>query len=429
MSTSTVHGYGVMLKPRKSPPLINFARMAWRRFAAERCLQIASSLTFTVLLAIVPVFAVTLTLISAFPVFGELMLHIRQFLAQNLLPEAAEFIAGYAVQFAENAARLTAAGAAVLFVTAMIVLQTIDRALNQIWRAPRARITVQRVFIYWTLLTVGPILIGAGLSLTSWLVSQSLGLVKGVPLADEVLLTLVPILLTALAFALLYITIPNRRVLVRDALTGGLLAALAFEGMKNGFAFYIKQFPTYKLVYGAFASVPIFLLWIYLSWLVVLSGAVVAAVMPEWRERAVQVEPVPGTQFLDALQILRVLWEAHHTGKVVTLLQLHDVVRLPMDHIEATLDAMDAAHWVGRTGNGWALLRAATEISVADVYHLFVFRPGARLPARQSGQELDLLALELAGGIEDSLKLSLDELFRRAAAPEPAAAPLRVHAV
>jgi len=288
---------------------------------------------------------------------------------------------------------------------------------------------VQRVFIYWTLLTVGPILIGAGLSLTSWLVSQSLGLVKGVPLADEALLTLVPILFTALAFALLYITIPNRRVLVRDALTGGLLAALAFEGMKNGFAFYIKQFPTYKLVYGAFASVPIFLLWIYLSWLVVLSGAVVAAVMPEWRERAVQVEPVPGTQFLDALQILRVLWEAHHTGKVVTLLQLHDVVRLPMDHIEATLDAMDAAHWVGRTGNGWALLRAATEISVADVYHLFVFRPGARLPARQSGQELDLLALELAGGIEDSLKLSLDELFRRAAAPEPAAAPLRVHAV
>jgi membrane protein len=424
-----VHGYGVMLKPRKSPPLINFARMAWRRFAAERCLQIAASLTFTVLLAIVPIFAVTLTLISAFPVFGELMLHIQQFLAANLLPEAAEFIAGYAVQFAENAARLTAAGIAVLFVTAMIVLQTIDRALNQIWRAPRARVTVQRVFIYWALLTVGPVLIGAGLSLTSWLVSQSLGLVKGVPLADEALLTLVPILLTALAFALLYITIPNRRVLVRDALTGGLLAAFAFEGMKHGFAFYITQFPTYKLVYGAFASVPIFLLWIYLSWLVVLFGAVVAAVMPEWRERAVQVEPVPGAQFLDALQILRVLWEAHHTGKVVTLFQLQDVVRLPMDHIEATLDAMEAAHWVGRTGNGWALLRAAAEISMADIYHLFVFRPGARLPARQSGQELDLLALELAGGIEDSLKLSLDELFRRAAAPEPAAVPLRVHAV
>jgi len=199
--------------------------------------------------------------------------------------------------------------------------------------------------------------------------------------------------------------------------------------MKHGFAFYITQFPTYKLVYGAFASVPIFLLWIYLSWLVVLSGAVVAAVMPEWRERAVEVEPVPGAQFLDALQILRVLWEAHHTGKVVTLLQLHDVLRLPMDHVEATLDAMDAAHWVGRTGNGWALLRAAAEISVADVYHLFVFRPGARRPARQSGQELDILALELAGGMKDSLKLSLDELFRRAAAPEPAAAPLRVHAV
>ena len=171
---------------------------------------------------------------------------------------------------------------------------------------------------------------------------------KDVPLAGEVLLNVAPILLTALAFALLYITIPNRRVLVRDALTGGLLAALAFEGMKHGFAFYITQFPTYKLVYGAFASVPIFLLWIYLSWLVVLFGAVVAAVMPEWRERAAQAEPVPGAQFLDALQILRVLWEAHRTGEVVTLMHLHGVVKLPMDRIEAMLDAMGAAHWVGR---------------------------------------------------------------------------------
>jgi len=419
-----------MLKLRKTPPLIDFARMAWRRFVGEHCLQIASSLTFTALLAIVPIFTVTLTLISAFPVFHELKLHIQQFLVENMLPEAAESIAGYAVQFAENAAKLTAAGVAVLFVTAMIVLQTIDRALNQIWRAPRARATVQRVFIYWVLLTVGPVLIGASLSLTSWLVSQSLGLVKGMPLAGETLLTLVPILLTALAFALLYITIPNRRVLVRDALTGGLLAALAFEGMKHGFAFYITQFPTYKLVYGAFASVPIFLLWIYLSWLVVLFGAVVAAVMPEWRARAAQVDPVPGAQFLDALQILQLLWEAHRTGKVVTLLQLHGAVRLPLDRIETTLDAMGAARWVGRTGNGWALIRAAAEISVADVYHLFVFRPGARLPSRQSGPELDQLALELAGGIEDSLKLSLDDLFRRAAAPEPAAtAPLRIQAV
>lgn len=418
-----------MFRFRKSPPLVDFSGMAWRRFREEGCLQIASSLTFTALLAIVPIITVALTLISAFPVFRELMLNIQQFLLLNMLPESAEAIADYTQQFADNAAKLTAVGLLFLFITAMIVLHTIDRSFNQIWRVPRPRTTVQRVFIYWALLTVGPILIGASLSLTSWLVSLSLGLVKDVPLAGNVLLKVVPILLTGFAFALIYITLPNRRVLVRDALSGGFLAALAFEGMKQGFAFYITHFPTYKLVYGAFASVPIFLLWIYLSWVVVLSGAVAAAVMPEWRERAAQVEPVPGAQFLDALQILRILWEAHRTGNIVTGLQLHAIVKLPIDRIEAILDAMSFERWVGRVGRGWTLIRDAAEISVAEVYHLFVFRPGAKLSSRQSGQELDRLAHELACGVEERLQISLLDLFHRAAAEAVAAAPKRIQAI
>jgi membrane protein len=418
-----------MLRLRKTPSLFYFGTLAWRRFKEERCLQIASSLTFTALLALVPIITVTLTLISAFPVFGEMMLNVQLFLVQNMLPESAENVAVYAERFVENAARLTAVGIAFLFVTAMIVLLTIDRALNQIWRVQRRRSSVQSVFIYWALLTVGPLLIGASLSLTSWLVSQSIGVVKDVPFAGEMMLKLFPILLTGVAFTLVYIAIPNRRVLIRDALSGGFLAALAFEGMKHAFAAYITHFPTYKVVYGAFASVPLFLMWIYLSWLVVLSGAVIAAVMPEWRERASQAEAVPGGPFLDALQILRVLWEAHRKGEVVTLLRLHATVKLPLDRLEAVLDAMSAVHWVGRVGNGWALIRDVAEVSVADVYHLFVFRSGARLPARPSGQERDRLALELAGGNEAHLQLPLEDLFRRAATGgEPAGGDQRATA-
>ena len=403
-----------MLKLKKTPPLVEFARMAWRRFSEERCLQIASSLTFTALLAIVPIVTVALTMMSAFPVFRELMLHIETFLVANMLPESAESIAAYTEKFADNAARLTAVGLVLLFVTAMIVLQTIDRAFNQIWRVPRPCATAQRIFIYWAILTVGPVLIGASLSLTSWLVSQSLGLVKGLPLAGEALLKVVPIGLTGIAFSLLYFAMPNRRVLVRDALSGGFLAALAFEGMKHGFAFYVAYFPTHTVIYGAFASVPIFLLWIYLSWLVVLCGAVAAAVMPEWPDRASHVQPLPGGRFLDALQILRVLADAHHSGEIVTVARLHAALRLPVDRIEAVLDEMSSAGWVGKVAQGWTLTRDAAEISVADVYRQFVFRAGAR-PARPSGQALDRLALDLAGGAEEKMALSLEELFSRAA--------------
>jgi membrane protein len=247
-------------------------------------------------------------------------------------------------------------------------------------------------------------------------VSQSLGLVKDLPLAGEALLKVVPIGLTGIAFSLLYFAMPNRRVLVRDALSGGFLAALAFEGMKHGFAAYISHFPTHTVIYGAFASVPIFLLWIYLSWIVVLGGAVAAAVMPEWRDRALRVDPAPGDHFLDALRVLRVLREAHHTGEIVSIQRLHGAVRLPMDRIESVLDAMSGARWVGRIGHGWTLTRDAQEIKLSDLYRQFVFRAGPGAGERRPADEVDRLALELAGAVDDRLGLSLEELFGRAAA-------------
>lgn len=412
-----------MLKP--TPPPTELIKIVARRFYEDRCLQIASSLTFTTLLSIVPLVTVALTLISAFPVFGHLNEALQRFVLGHLLPESAGTVATYTEQFAANAARLTAVGIVFLVVTSILLLMTIELAFNQIWHVSRPRALFQRVLIYWTLLTVGPLLVGASLSLTSWMVSLSLGLVSDVPGAGIALLKTVPVVLTSLALALLYFALPNRRLRFLDALFGGLLAGLAFEGMKHGFAFFITQFPTYKLVYGAFASVPIFLLWIYLSWLLVLSGALVVAALPEWREQTGKVLPVPGSDFFDALQILKILWQAHHTGEVVRLSQLHAAVRLGVERIEAILDTMTGAAWVSRTVPvGWVLKRDPATIKVEAVYRMFVLSAEPRTQARAADAGIDALARDIVMRVPEQMQQSVDELFRaagRAGASEPVA--------
>ncbi|MGE5526696.1 MAG: YihY family inner membrane protein [Rhodospirillaceae bacterium] len=392
--------------------LVELAQRVGQRFRDDRGMQIASSLTFTTLLSLVPIITIALTLISAFPMFAAMSDALKSFVLQNMLPQSANVIAKYAEQFTSNAARLTAVGIGFLSLTAILVLMTIDRAFNDIWRVRHARPIVQRIVVYWTLLTVGPVLVGASLTITSWLVARSVKLVGGIPGASVVLLTLVPFLLTSLALALLYLTMPNRRIAPRDALIGGFIAGLAFELMKRGFALYITSFPTYKLVYGAFATVPVFLMWVYMSWLVVVFGAVVVAVLPEWRERAGRAEPAPGSDFFDALQILRVLWLAHRGGKVVRLSDLFGTVKVRVDRIEAILEAMIRATWITRAApRGWVLSRDPGTIAVADVFRLFVFNAERHIPARHADPELEAMAHDVSARISSELSSSLDELF------------------
>lgn len=270
----------------KNAPLIDLLRILGRRFIADRCMQVASSLTLTTLLALVPVVTVALTVASAFPVFGSLLEHLHKFVVKNMLPRSIDAIMTYTQQFSANAAHLTAVGVVFLGVTALLLMFTIEGEFNVIWRVSRPRPLLRRVLVYSTVLTIGPLFIGASLSVTSYLISLSLGLVNEVPGMRSALFRFVPLVLTSAAFALLYFTLPKCPVLKRDALTGGIAAGAGFEVMKHGFGFYVTQFPTYTVIYGAFAAVPIFLLWIYLSWLIVIGGAVLVAALPEWRERA-----------------------------------------------------------------------------------------------------------------------------------------------
>ena len=400
---------------QRRPRLVDLARIVTRRFYEDRCMQIASSLTFTALLSIVPIVTIALTIVAAFPVFSNMTLALQTFVLDNMMPASADVIVTYTQQFSQNAAKLTAVGIGFLVVTSVMLLLTIDRAFNDIWRVKRPRSIVQRVFVYWTLITVGPVLMGASLSLTSWLVGHAVGLARGLPGVAVVLLTLVPILLTSIALALLYVAMPNRRIRLRDAVLGGLLGGIVFEVTKRGFAFYVAQFPTYTLVYGAFATVPIFLLWIYVSWLVVIFGAVVVAALPEWREGAGQAQPVPGSDFFDALQILKILWRAHHSGAVVRLPELLAAATVKIEQVENILDTMVGAGWVSRTmPNGWVLHRDPETITVEEVYRLFVFRGEAHRPARGGDAELETQIHELGARVGESMRITLGELFRAA---------------
>jgi membrane protein len=223
---------------------------------------------------------------------------------------------------------------------------------------------------------------------------------------------------------------PNRRIAVRDAAIGGLIAAVLFEVTKRGFAFYVATVPTYTVVYGALATLPIFLVWIYLSWLVVVFGAVVVASLPEWREGAGQAAPVPGSDFFDALQILHLLWRAHHTGVVVKLPEVLAAATVRIESVERILDTMTGAGWVSRTvPAGWVLNRDSARITVEDVYRLFVFRGEAHRPARAANAELERLVHELGMRMGEPMRVSLDALFKAAAATGsalPTATPQRV---
>lgn len=259
--------------------------LAAARFREARCVDSASNLAFTTLIAIVPLLAIGFAIVSAFPVFGEITDQLRAFATSTLLPEAADRVLSvYLSEFAANAAKVSVIGLVVLVVTAMVLVLTIESAFDDIWRTGNVGRRAPRLAVYGMLVTVGPLLIGAGLWLTSLLVSWSMGWFSYL---DEFVLTalrLVPFALTIVAFGLLYHALPNQPVRAGDAAIGGVVAGVLFEVTKRAFGLYVTHIGGYQAIYGAFATVPIFLMWVYLSWLVLLMGAALVAVIPAVRE-------------------------------------------------------------------------------------------------------------------------------------------------
>ena len=387
-----------------------------KRFNQDRCMQIAASLTFTTLLSLVPLVTIALTMFSAFPVFDDFSIQIKTYLLNNLMPNmAGKIITKYMQQFTESAMHLTTVGILFLAVTAMMMMLTIDHAFNTIWGVTRQRPLIKRLVIYWAVLTLGPLLIGASLSLTSWLIGLSMGYAKHIPIFGVGALKILPILFTALAYAMLFWIVPNRYVPRENALIGAVVAAIAFEAMNHLFGYYIKHFTTYKLVYGAFSSIPIFLMWIYLSWLITLFGAVIVASLSYWRAPVKQ-HLTPAEQLLSALRVLQTMATGLQQGKVSIFTELSRSLQLDYDTLENILDKLTGAGMICKTGrNGWLLMRDTNHILASELLHLFVLDCDL-LRSDQSDDPLSQWIFGCAEQLEQNSDLTLQELFARRSA-------------
>lgn len=340
------------------------------RFREERATQTAGSLTYTTLLSLVPLVTVVLAVSTAFPVFNHAIDALQQFIIDNVLPDAPgiDAISEQINSFTRNAGRLTAIGIAGFLVTSVMLMLTVDNALNRIFRVQRRRSILQNVIVYWAVLSLGPVLIGGSLSASMFLVGM-----LDPQLAGNTVLRALPLLFTCAALTMLYGIVPARRVELRHALAGGVLAGIAFEIAKRGFALYLGQVPTYTLIYGAFATIPIFLVWLYMSWLVVLGGAIFTAMLPAYYAKPER-HRAAGESLAEALGVLSILARTHAEGRVMTINRLARQMRLQPYRCEEVLERAAALGWAARTDKeGWVLAHDAAAIRVADIYKAFVY--------------------------------------------------------
>ena len=382
-----------------------------QRFREEKLGLTAGSLTFTTLISLVPLLTVMLAIFTAFPMFSSFQAALEQYFLKSLIPpNIAKPVLASLTQFAAKANRLGVVGLAVLGVTALALMLTIDRTLNAIWRVQRPRPMAQRVLVYWAALTLGPLLLGGSLTLTSYAVSAGQGVIGKMPASLSTLLGGADIALLGLAIAGLFHDVPNTHVRWRHALLGGVFVSIGFALAKTLLAWYVKKVPTYSTLYGAFATVPVFLVWVYLGWVIVLLGAILAANTPSLTGRLHLRPHVPGQPMALALEVLRELWrsrDAGHSG--LSHLGLARALRVDPLQLAPILDkllAMDVIGLLEEEGAQRLVLLCAPERT-----------PAEPLIAAFLAERRGLLGNLWAQG--QWSRLTLDRLLTEAESPRP----------
>jgi membrane protein len=353
-----------------------FVAYSLRRFLADGCFAASGALSYTTLVSLVPLAVIAFGSLSVFPIFSQVHDELVALAFRTLVPSIGEQAAWWFRTFADSAAQTTAIGVAGIAATGILLLVTVEDQLNLIWRVTSPRPWVQRILAYWTLITLGPLLIGVSFSLSTYfeIAAQQVGLGQEAAVwASSWLHSLarsVPAVLEFVALTLLYCLIPNCAVRWRDGALGALIATIAVEILKVGFSIYIGLSSFYRTVYGALAIIPIFLLWMYISWMAVLLGAVIAAALPNWRiDERVGAIPSGGVRLGFSLALIASLARAQRRGQSRSTAAIAAELGVATTVIDEHMRPLAGAGFVAHTQDGrWVLAWSPETATLHDLY-------------------------------------------------------------
>jgi len=394
-------------------PFLRFLGYLFRQFIANQGVLNASALTYTTLFAVVPLMTVSYAMLAAVPSFQGVGDQLQNWVFSNFVPTTGTVVQEYLSSFASQARGLTAVGVAVLAVTAIMMMKNIEAAFNRVWRVSEPRKGLSSFLLYWAILSLGPVLIGLGLGVTSYIASISIISDATELVGKARLLSMLPMFLSAAAFTLLYAAVPNCRVPLKNAFYGGIVVAVLFESAKRGFALFVTQFPSYELIYGAFAAVPLFLLWIFISWIIILLGAELTRGLTVYG----RLDATHGRSELHILvAVIERLWRAQAQGQVVPdRVLLKEVPGLDQGRWDQYVQILLAGNIISRTDRGdYLLSRDANRLSLDELNNLLPWPlPEADRIETISGweRELNQRLSQVSSQREEALNISLDRLF------------------
>ncbi|MEE4243794.1 MAG: YihY family inner membrane protein, partial [Kangiellaceae bacterium] len=345
--------------------LSGFSLFVLGRFDKDRCISIASELTVTSLLALVPLLTVSYALLSVFPLFQDMESQIQYLIFNNFIPESSLTIQSYINQYVKNSEGLTSIGFLVLLLTSIMLMRTIDRSFNLIWQVNQLRSPVRVFLVYWAVLTLGPILLAASVLLSSYFASLPL-LAEVVNEQSQWLKRGLPFLLENIAFLVMFIAVPNRRVEFKDAAIASLITAVLFELAKSLFAIFVQKFSSYQLVFGAIASIPLFLLWVQFSWMIILLGAEICHALDVFvAQRRKLSQP-----FILAARVLKLMIEAQQSRQLVTYTSIQkQLYPVRNDRLLQVIQQMHAAGIIKLVDGEELLLRGDSDsYTYLDIY-------------------------------------------------------------